>query len=206
MRIALAVLQGWATVRQPVRDKAYPLVRQHMSRCIVFRRIQDEHPLQVFLSLECRCKFFPGRRVLHQQDPDRGILHDVGHVVRAVIGIQRHHHQTIAQCRLVVKHPFLAVVQMDRDPLTRRQPLRRQRRRPARDLLADLPPADVAPVTGRGIVTAVGQRIGCAPDPLAHQAVQRACIFGGDNVFSHQCHSIRFPVIVGSAARLACLR
>ena len=201
MRITVTTDQRRCVRRQPVGNKAHPLIGQQLARRGPFAA-EDQYPLQIFLPGQRRTQPFPDSGVLYQQHLHRRVGHDVGNIVRPVIGIQRHRHQPAGQRGLVKVHPFLAVAQVYRDALAGQQVLGGQRRLPAGYLFTHFAPTGIAPRLAVGIKVAVGNNFRRALDTLQHQAIQRPGLLGGNNIFGSKRHKPLFPLVMTKTGRL----
>ena len=167
MRIARHVARLSARVRQPFVER----FQARLSR-IRDRRDREDARQPAELVLDFRQRL-PLLRTLDHQHLAASIADDVGGVVRAVLGIERHHHQPQAERRLIVDHPLRTVAQHHCDAVAGPEPVLFQSGLPARRLVIHLHPGVIAPVAVRLVEMPIRDQIRSALYALPEQAVER---------------------------------
>ena len=177
------VLRFAAMRGQPMIDVQQTWIIGRVSECLY--REYAHHAAELATHV---VKGFPLHVGAKQQHLAARIVDDIGHVFGPVLRVQRHHHQTQTQRRLIENHPFGRVAQHHRHTVARLQTIFFQRGLPACNLMIDLRPGVVAPIRMLRVVISVRHRVRRAFYPFAQQAVERACVFDCNHVLHHVRH------------------
>ena len=165
-------------------------IAQARVRVLAVVALEQQHALQAVQIRDRLREPPPVRPGLHQQQAAPGVVEDVGHVVRPVLGVQRHHHQAQPLGGLVEADPVGTVAQLDGDTLAGLEPLGGQRGAPAGHPRTHVLPVDLAPGAFGLVEPAVGGPPGAAAHPLLEQAGERSRSLDRDNVFGPILHAL----------------
>ena len=185
-----------AGFRQPFGHRLHPRIAEGRARGV---QHQDAlHAREVDLQ---HAKLVPLLLRIEQHQPRAAVGEDVGDVVRAVDGVERHGDEALAVGRLVEHHPFGGVALHQRDAVAGIQALLREPGLPAADSRIHLGPGARAPAAGVGVEVDVGGAVRGALRALTEQAVKGFCVLIADP--ARACaHAVSRRVLVFLLARV----